>query len=67
MVLPNYIVNKSLYIGNCGTENLDRLKIVLLKAEWYLRLLSPSWEVRARPGIGWVPRRSLIAMALHGS
>lgn len=39
--------NESLYIRNCGTEKLDSLKIVLFKVEWFLRLLSLSWEVWA--------------------
>lgn len=46
----NYIVNKSLYIGRCGVEKPDRLKIVILKVEQFLRLFSLSREVWARPG-----------------
>lgn len=34
IVLPNYIVNESLYTGSCGIEKLDHLKIVLVKVVW---------------------------------
>lgn len=63
--LPNYIVNKSLYIRNCGTEKLDSLKIVLFKVEWFLRLLSLSWEVWARLGVSGFTL--LNTAALHDS